>query len=663
MRLLALLILLPSLAFGQTQTWPYTTIPPKIAPSTILGNNTAVTAAPLAITNPSFFGWSLPSQTLAGGASAFTTSNSLIYGTPVSGINISGQFNAPASGADSLISPAFIFIKSDTADTTTLPANKWMNWFTVDGNVSAGSTGGRNAIFGKVNITGAPTTISVGYVGVTGIMSVSSNMGGTGTGCPAVNLTCYNNSAGQVYAGNFNAFTNSGATFIQNLNAQENDVGIVLGSSAAKKHALTLVQDANDSLNAYIDDSAFSPNAMIDRYNLTFTAQLLTGATTGTLQSGSGLTPGGGTGPGGTYAVIFQNFPGDRRYITITGADPSLTATWSTSCGVSSCGLTANGTNTPTLAGNIAPWNYVIDFGGPTVASASWNNTTLMGGTSRTIGPQVPLVAGTGIDFTNFTFITDAIKTNGFTVDPNGSITFGGVNASYPSWGTAGIVFSPTAAVYTDTTASGTVATEAFYAFPVSTLASTNTGVTVTNLATLFVGAPVAGTNVTATNLRAALFNGGVLVQNGSLNATAGALISGAATNINNNSNFATSINTGTSTSNVTLGGSSNKVIAAGPLQSGGTTFTLGTGTGACATTSTLTGGVQAGSFLCTGTAGASTIIITLPSAANGWACWGADVTSGVSFAQITNAGVNNCKLSGTIATTSDKVIFGAMAF
>jgi hypothetical protein len=94
----------------------------------------------------------------------------------------------------------------------------------------------------------------------------------------------------------------------------------------------------------------------------------------------------------------------------------------------------------------------------------------------------------------------------------------------------------------------------------------------------------------------------------------------------------------------------------------GGTTFTLGTGTGACATTSTLTGGPSVGSFLCTGTAGASTQVVNLPTTAHGWACHASDVTSGTVWAQSASS-TTSCTLKGTIATTSDQVIFGAMAF
>lgn len=91
-------------------------------------------------------------------------------------------------------------------------------------------------------------------------------------------------------------------------------------------------------------------------------------------------------------------------------------------------------------------------------------------------------------------------------------------------------------------------------------------------------------------------------------------------------------------------------------------TFTLGTGTGACATTSTLVGGATAGSFACTGTAGASTQPIVLPAAPHGWACHASDVTSGVAFAQSTTS-TTGCTVKGTTATTGDVVVFSAIGY
>lgn len=93
-----------------------------------------------------------------------------------------------------------------------------------------------------------------------------------------------------------------------------------------------------------------------------------------------------------------------------------------------------------------------------------------------------------------------------------------------------------------------------------------------------------------------------------------------------------------------------------------GATFTLGSGTGACTTTSTLTGGPTAGSFKCTGTAGASTQPIVLPSAPHGWVCSASDVTSGIVWAQSATSAAG-CTVSGTLTTTSDVVVFSAIGY
>jgi hypothetical protein len=72
-----------------------------------------------------------------------------------------------------------------------------------------------------------------------------------------------------------------------------------------------------------------------------------------------------------------------------------------------------------------------------------------------------------------------------------------------------------------------------------------------------------------------------------------------------------------------------------------GTTFTVA-GTGACATITTLTGGTSTGRFTCTGTTGASTYTITLPTAPNGWECRADDRTT-----------TANAQTAGTDSTTS----------
>lgn len=100
-----------------------------------------------------------------------------------------------------------------------------------------------------------------------------------------------------------------------------------------------------------------------------------------------------------------------------------------------------------------------------------------------------------------------------------------------------------------------------------------------------------------------------------------------------------------------------------GTVFASGTTFTLGTGTGACTASSTLVGSDRTGSFKCTGTAGASTQVINLPTATNGWACHASDVTSGVVWGQVVPIAVGTCKITGTLTTTSDVVVFSATQY
>lgn len=102
-----------------------------------------------------------------------------------------------------------------------------------------------------------------------------------------------------------------------------------------------------------------------------------------------------------------------------------------------------------------------------------------------------------------------------------------------------------------------------------------------------------------------------------------------------------------------------------GPYISLGATFTLGTGTGACATTTTLVGGPTAGSFVCTGTAGAATMVINLPPAPHWWVCRGydANATTQTVLTQVAPVSTTSCKISGNVTATNDVVGFVAVGF
>jgi hypothetical protein len=203
---------------------------------------------------------------------------------------------------------------------------------------------------------------------------------------------------------------------------------------------------------------------------------------------------------------------------------------------------------------------------------------------------------------------------------------------SQASWTNNGAGLVISGGPFTDTTSTGTVANESVHAIAAPTVNASST-TTITNLNTLYLNAPIAGTNVTATNLWTLNVNGKALIGN-FLQGNAGINIFGGAATINVNSNNATSIGTGTTSSLVTLGGGSNGVIENGnqsgyvkntALISTGTKFT----TTGCSISAT-TGGATAGTF--TLGANSCTAVVTMNGATgltapNGWTCQAHDRT------------------------------------
>lgn len=167
-----------------------------------------------------------------------------------------------------------------------------------------------------------------------------------------------------------------------------------------------------------------------------------------------------------------------------------------------------------------------------------------------------------------------------------GALTWSPGAQTAASWGQSGLVWSGANATLTDSSASGTVSAEAAMSPGVYTIAASNSGVTITNLDELYLPAPAAGTNVTASNLWSLYTAGGVRV-GGGLTVATGATISGSTVSINANSNNTTNLNTGTSTGTVNIStgsaasttnignSASTVVIAPGTLKF--TTLTTGT--------------------------------------------------------------------------------------
>ncbi len=110
------------------------------------------------------------------------------------------------------------------------------------------------------------------------------------------------------------------------------------------------------------------------------------------------------------------------------------------------------------------------------------------------------------ISFSNSTLSTSAttgglVLSGGLGIAKNTVI--GGTAISSASWGTSGIQYNSLATSYTNnsTASSGTAASAVFTSFAQPTLLATNTTVTTTNAATVYIAnAPIASTNMTLTN-------------------------------------------------------------------------------------------------------------------------------------------------------------------
>jgi hypothetical protein len=98
------------------------------------------------------------------------------------------------------------------------------------------------------------------------------------------------------------------------------------------------------------------------------------------------------------------------------------------------------------------------------------------------------------------------------------------------------------------------------------------------------------------------------------------------------------------------------------PLASFGAAPTI-TGTGACATNSTKTGGSFGGTFVCTGTTGTATATVTFPTVAgHGYTCFWSDKTSGTPLGDAIGT-TTTAVMNATLVTTNDVIGWGCFAY
>lgn len=191
-----------------------------------------------------------------------------------------------------------------------------------------------------------------------------------------------------------------------------------------------------------------------------------------------------GTAIGNTTAAAgaFTTLAGNNT-VTFSATTQTIALGTSQTTGLLTLGNTA-GTGTITVGQSTVSQTTNIQAG----VTASGSTKTINLGTGAASGATSTITIGSAT--------SGAVQRT--TV--NGRVTFAPVGASVTAWTTTGVSIVQSAATFTDTSSTGTVSEIRMNNFAAQTLTATNV-VTATTLIGTHFAAPVAGTNITATNL------------------------------------------------------------------------------------------------------------------------------------------------------------------
>ena len=178
-------------------------------------------------------------------------------------------------------------------------------------------------------------------------------------------------------------------------------------------------------------------------------------------------------------------------------------------------------TNTSTASSTTVVNSVFSSFARPTLAATNTSVTTT---DAATVYIENSPLAGSRMTITNSHALLVAAGTSTF----GGTVNVGRTSVSAPYWGANGILFRTNGIICTNssTASSGTASETVFNSFGRPTLAATNTSVTTTNAATVFIeNSPLAGSRMTITNSYAlwiyngnSLFGGNIILNNASSN-------------------------------------------------------------------------------------------------------------------------------------------------
>ena len=265
----------------------------------------------------------------------------------------------------------------------------------------------------------------------------------------------------------------------------------------------------------------------------------LTGSSSNVLYANGVFAP----APGASY--------GDSNVVTLLGAFGANNISTTGNLTVAKVSATANVTTTGYfISGNQATGGFQLGNVNARI-TAGGSNAYITMGPSFYFNPDTSASAFAGLQVGGGGYIlapngsrvitlgsdgslgvtTNINAVNGGNISTTGTVIGGswlrtGSINSATTWGTAGIAIKSTAAFFNDTgAAAGTIAASYINVLGAPSLGFSN-AVTVTNAATLFVDAPLPGTNATLTNKYALVANGAVSVAgNVTINGTAGIIM------------------------------------------------------------------------------------------------------------------------------------------
>ena len=387
---------------------------------------------------------------------------------------------------------------------------------------------------------------------ITGILSISSNSVSTSSSTGALQVTCgayfgaaslfngnlTNNAT--IIAGNTAvsaaSWTTSGIQFRTSATTYTNTTAgtatsAVFNSFARPTLAASSALTTTNAATVYIDGSPAAGT------NQTITNTYSLWVNTGNSLFGGPLTVNGATTLSSTLGVTGVTTLSNDLILSSSSATLSLTGGSSVITLNNITPSTSSTTGALRVAGG-AYFGTASIFGGPLTVNGATSLVTTLGVTGVTTlssnltlnGPSATLsISGTSARLTISNTTASTSSTTGAlqvaggayfgaaslfagNLTNNATIIAGNAAVSTASWTTFGIQFRTSANTYTNTgsASSSTVASAVFNSFARPTLAASNTSVTTTNAATVYIdNSPMAGTNQTITNAYSLWVNSG----------------------------------------------------------------------------------------------------------------------------------------------------------